>query len=123
MLGDAGFADHPRFRTNPLRMQNRDDLEAHIEQHFAAMTGDEVLRLLDEASIANAHLNSVEAFLKHEQLHARGRVQSVGSPNGPVMSFLPALTLPGVSPRMDPVPDVGEHNEAILRELGLTGEN
>ncbi len=103
-------------------MQNRDDLQAHIEQRFAAMTSEEVLRLLDEAAIANAHLNSVEAFLQHEQLHARSRVQSVGSPCGPVMSFLPALTIPDVAPRMDPVPDVGQHNEAILSELGLAKE-
>ena len=119
VLGDPDFADHPKFRTNPLRMQNRDELQVHIEQCFAAMTSEEVLLLLDEAGIANAHLNSVEAFLQHEQLHARARVRRVGSPCGPVMSFLPALTIPGVTPRMDPVPDVGEHNEAILDELGL----
>lgn len=119
VLDDAGFADDPRFRTNPLRMQNRDELQEHIEQRFAAMTGEQVLRLLDEAGVANAHLNSVEAFLKHEQLHARGRVQSVASPCGPVMSFLPALTIPGVTPRMDPVPEVGQHNHSILAELGL----
>ena len=82
-----------------------------------------MLRLLDAASIANAHLNSVEAFLAHEQLHARSRVQTVGSPSGPLMSFLPALTIPGLTPRMDPVPDVGEHNDAILAELGLTKES
>jgi itaconate CoA-transferase len=122
VLGDAAFADHPRFRTNPLRMQNRDDLQTHIEQRFAAMTSDEVLRLLDEASIANAHLNSVEAFLEHEQLRSRSRVQTVGSPCGPVMSFLPALTIPGLSPRMDPVPGVGQHNQSILSELGLAKE-
>ncbi|MCA1429358.1 MULTISPECIES: CaiB/BaiF CoA-transferase family protein [unclassified Bradyrhizobium] len=119
VLDDAGFADDPRFRTNPLRMQNRDELQSHIEQRFASMTSEEVLRLLDEAAIANAHLNSVEAFLAHEQLHARARVRRVGSPCGPVMSFLPALTIPGVTPRMDPVPDVGEHNAKILGELGL----
>jgi len=100
-------------------MQNRDELQSHIEQRFASMTSEEVLRLLDEAAIANANLNSVEAFLKHEQLHARARVQSVGSPCGPLMSFLPALTIPGVTPRMDPVPDVGEHNASILGELGF----
>jgi crotonobetainyl-CoA:carnitine CoA-transferase CaiB-like acyl-CoA transferase len=38
------------------------------------------------------------------------------------MSFLPALTIPGLSPRMDPVPDVGEHTQSILGELGLTKE-
>ncbi|MGY4365517.1 crotonobetainyl-CoA:carnitine CoA-transferase CaiB-like acyl-CoA transferase [Bradyrhizobium sp. LB1.3] len=103
-------------------MQNRDDLQTHIEQRFAAMTSEEVLRLLDEASIANAHLNSVEAFLEHEQLRSRSRVQTVGSPCGPVMSFLPALTIPGLSPRMDPVPGLGQHNQSILSELGLAKE-
>lgn len=122
VLGDAGFADHESFRTNPLRMQNRDELQAHIEQRFASLTGEEALRLLDEAAIANAHLNSVEAFLQHEQLRTRSRVQTVGSPCGPVMSFLPAITIPGLTPRMDPVPDVGQHNQSILSELGLGKE-
>jgi crotonobetainyl-CoA:carnitine CoA-transferase CaiB-like acyl-CoA transferase len=38
------------------------------------------------------------------------------------MSFLSALTIPGLSPRMDPVPDVGQHNQSILSELGLAKE-
>mgnify|MGYP000044069565 CR=1 FL=1 len=33
-----------------------------------------------------------------------------------------ALTIPGLKPRMDPVPDVGQHNEAIISELGLVKE-
>jgi crotonobetainyl-CoA:carnitine CoA-transferase CaiB-like acyl-CoA transferase len=122
VLGEAALADDPRFRTNPLRMQNRDELQAHIERHFASLTGEEVLRLLDDASIASAHLNSVEAFLEHEQLRARSRVQTVETPCGPVMSFLPALTIPGLTPRMDPVPAVGQHTQSILAELGLTRE-
>lgn len=122
VLGDTEFADHPSFCTNPLRMQNRDELQVHIEKRFASMSSEEALRLLDEASIANAHMNSVEAFLQHEQLHSRSRVRTVESPCGPLMSFLPALTIPGLSPRMDPVPAVGEHNRSILGELGLTKE-
>jgi itaconate CoA-transferase len=119
VLGDVAFANDPRFCTNPLRMENRDALQAHIEARFASMTSEEALRLLDQASIANAHMNSVEAFLSHEQLHSRSRVTTVGSPCGPVMSFLPAITIPGLSPRMDPVPSVGEHNSSILAEFGL----
>jgi itaconate CoA-transferase len=122
VLGDPRFADHSLFRTNPLRMQNRDALQAHIEERFAFMTSEEVLRLLDQASIANANMNSVESFLQHEQLHDRSRVRTIETPCGPVMSFLPALTIPGLSPRMDPVPAVGQHNRAILGELGLTEE-
>lgn len=59
-------------------------------------------------------------FLAHEQLHARGRVAKVGSPFGPLTSYLPAITIPGLDPVMGPVPAVGEHTAAILEELGLT---
>ena len=35
------------------------------------------------------------------------------------MSFLPAITIPGVDPVMGAIPAVGEHTDAILAELGL----
>ena len=119
VLGDPGFSGHPLYRTNPLRMRNRDELQRHIEECFAPKNSEEVLRLLDKASIANANMNSVESFLQHDQLRKRGRVRTVETQHGPVMSFLPALTIPGLSPRMDPVPAVGQHNRSILDELGL----
>ena len=72
---------------------------------------------LDDAAIANASMNTVEAFLRHPQLHARDRVRKVGSPNGPLTSFLPAITIPGIEPVMKPVPAVGEHTQSVLDEL------
>jgi crotonobetainyl-CoA:carnitine CoA-transferase CaiB-like acyl-CoA transferase len=100
-------------------MENRDALQALIEQRFASLTSEQVLQRLDEAAIANANMNTVEAFLQHPQLRKRGRVQKVGSPKGALTSFLPAITIPGATPVMDPVPAVGEHTDAILAELGL----
>jgi crotonobetainyl-CoA:carnitine CoA-transferase CaiB-like acyl-CoA transferase len=119
VLGDAALAHDPRFCTNPQRMQHRDALEALIEQHFAPFSAEQVMQRLEQASIANANMNTVEAFLEHPQLHTRDRVRKVGSPNGPLTSFLPAITIPGVSPVMGDIPAVGEHTEAILAELGL----
>jgi itaconate CoA-transferase len=78
-----------------------------------------MLQRLDDAAIANANMNTVEAFLRHPQLHARDRVHKVGSPNGPLTSFLPAITIPGVTPVMGDIPAVGEHTDAILAEFGL----
>ena len=94
-------------------------LEALIEQHFAKFPAAQVFQRLDDAAIANAAMNTVEAFLEHPQLHARDRVREVGSPNGPLMSFLPAITIPGINPVMGDIPAVGEHTDAILAELGL----
>jgi crotonobetainyl-CoA:carnitine CoA-transferase CaiB-like acyl-CoA transferase len=119
VLEDAALAGDPRFCSNPQRMQNRDELETLIEQHFAKFSAAQLLQRLDEAAIANANMNTVEAFLRHPQLHSRDRVRKVGSPNGPLMSFLPAITIPGVTPVMGDIPAVGQHTDAILAELGL----
>jgi crotonobetainyl-CoA:carnitine CoA-transferase CaiB-like acyl-CoA transferase len=119
VMDDAALADDPRFRTNPLRMQNRDALEALIEKHFANFSGEQVLQRLDGAAIANATMNDVQAFLQHPQLRARDRVRPVGSPSGPLTSFLPAITIPGVNPVMGDVPATGEHTDAIIDELRL----
>ena len=54
---------------------------------------------------------------EHPQLAARSRWCEVGSPAGP----LPAMLPPGRgsdSTRMDPIPALGEHTDAILAELG-----
>ena len=121
VLDNAELGLDIRFSSNPLRMENRDALEKLIEDHFAKMPVEQVLARLDQAGIANARMNTVASFLGHEQLHRRGRVTEVGSPAGPLMSFLPAVTIPGTSPVMGPVPSVGEHTEAILAELGFSG--
>jgi itaconate CoA-transferase len=55
----------------------------------------------------------------HPQLAARGHWAEVQTPAGPVKAPRP----PGVNDqfdyRMDPIPRVGEHTNAILAELGL----
>jgi crotonobetainyl-CoA:carnitine CoA-transferase CaiB-like acyl-CoA transferase len=54
---------------------------------------------------------------EHEQLKARSRWTEVRTPAGKV----PALLPPGQQEdaRMEPVPALGEHSDAVLLELGL----
>jgi crotonobetainyl-CoA:carnitine CoA-transferase CaiB-like acyl-CoA transferase len=42
----------------------------------------------------------------------------VDSPVGPLRALLPPVNLEGVEPRMDAIPDVGQHTDAILTALG-----
>ena len=118
ILGDASIASDPRFATNVSRVNNRAGLNEAIERRLASLTADEVVRLAGEAQVACARMNTVEETLHHPQLEARGRWQQVGSPNGPVPALAPPLLMHGVAPAMGPIPDVGQHTDAILEELG-----
>ncbi|MHA7685810.1 CaiB/BaiF CoA transferase family protein [Cupriavidus sp. PET2-C1] len=119
VLEDVEAATDPRFASNPARMQHRVELEQLITARFANWTSDEVMGRLESATIANAHLNDVEAFLGHPQLHQRGRVRTVQSPVGPLEVFLPPLIIDGMEPVMGAVPGLGQHTGQILREFGL----
>jgi crotonobetainyl-CoA:carnitine CoA-transferase CaiB-like acyl-CoA transferase len=120
VLEEPGIASDSRFASNPARMANQEALQALIEARFAGSTSDQVLAKLDDASIANARLNTVEDFLAHPQLNERRRTRMIGSEAGNQEVFLPAVTIPGLEPAMNPVPALGEHTAAILAELGIS---
>ncbi|WP_300552530.1 CaiB/BaiF CoA-transferase family protein [Limnohabitans sp. Rim8] len=119
VLGDAALANDPRFCTNALRSENRAQLKQLIVGMFARMTTPEVEARLDQAQIANARMNDMAGLWAHPQLKARERWQDVGSPAGDIPALLPPGRNNRYDYRMDPVPAVGEHTEAILREQGL----
>ena len=73
---------------------------------------------LDKAGIAYARMNSMTEFLTHPQLESRGRWHQVGTPAGPIRALAPPVSINNEDPRMGPIPALGAHTDAILRELG-----
>ncbi|WP_298436071.1 CaiB/BaiF CoA-transferase family protein [Ottowia sp.] len=118
VLQNPQLATDPRFDANAKRSANRDELRALIVQSFAGMTTEEVEARLDEAQIANARMNDMAGLWAHPQLKARERWRDVGSPAGEIPALLPPGRNNAFDYRMDAIPKLGEHSEAILRELG-----
>ena len=112
------LAGDPRFSSNPRRVENRDELHEEIGRVFGALSSEEVIGRLDAAKIANARLRSVREFLDHPQHEARKRWRKVDSPVGALDALLPPAVPNAEEPVMGPIPEVGEHTEAILEELG-----
>ncbi len=114
------LATDARFDRNALRSANRVALEAIILSTFASLTAEQVVERLDSAQIANANMNSMADLWAHPQLNARERWTSVGSPAGDLPALLPPGKQSAFDYRMDAIPSVGEHTQAILAELGTT---
>ncbi|VTU29060.1 CaiB/BaiF CoA transferase family protein [Variovorax sp. RA8] len=118
VLQQPHLAADPRFDANAKRSHNRAELRALIEKAFGALSAQQVIARLEEAQIANARVNEVGELWEHPQLQARGRFRTIGSPAGVLQAMLPPGVHSSFDYRMGAVPDVGEHSEAILRELG-----
>lgn len=108
-----------RFHSNSNRVLNKDELKTKIEAVFATIPTLELIDRLDKAQIANARLNTVQEFIDHPQLQARNRWTEVDSPVGTIPVLIPPVTFDDLDYVMKPIPKVGEHTEAILKELGL----
>ena len=118
VLERPDLASDARFASNSQRVAHRPALHAQLDAVFATMTSDALVERLDRAQIANARMNNMMEFWRHPQLEARGRWRSVQSPVGELRALLPPVTMEGVEPRMDAIPAVGQHTDAILAALG-----
>lgn len=119
VLGRPELIDDPRFRTNALRVQNREVLEPLIEETLSSTSRAEVLARLDRADVPSGALNDLADLIAHPQLAARDRWLEVETPAGPIHALAHPLNLQGVPQPRGKVPALGEHTEEIRRELGL----
>jgi formyl-CoA transferase len=117
-MGRPELADDPRFNTTEMRWENREALNAIIEDWTGQRSKHEVMRLLGEAGVpcgacqdtgevlADPHLKAREMILDIDY-PTRGTYKTVGCPIK--LSDSPAeVTRP---------PLLGEHAEALLGEL------
>jgi crotonobetainyl-CoA:carnitine CoA-transferase CaiB-like acyl-CoA transferase len=120
VLLNEQLARDERFNTNTKRSEARETLKALILQVFSSMTAAQVSERLEEAGIANAQVNAMAEVWSHEQLAHRNRWALIETPVGEMPALIPPGSWSQGPPRMDPVPEVGEHTDSILRNLGKT---
>ena len=118
VLEQPDLATDARFHSNAQRNLHRTELRVLILAVFANLDTAAVVARLDRAQIANARMNDMAGVWNHPQLAARERWHPVDTPAGRVPALLPPGRHSGFDYRMDPVPAVGQHTHAILRQLG-----
>ena len=122
VLQQPALATDPRFSSNSRRTVAREELRAIIDAVFSELTAEQLIERLDQAQIANAHVNTMQDVWQHPQLKARHRWANVKTPAGDIPALRPPGIPDAITPRFDPIPALGEHTEAIMAELGYGQE-
>jgi itaconate CoA-transferase len=118
VLHNKALSSAPEYKNVAVRVDNRADLDRHINTVFCAHTRDEMVARLQIASIAFGALNSVEDFSVHPQLKRRevtlqsGKTAQIISPPIEHSYELESATF-------GRVPSVGEHSDAIRAEFAM----
>jgi len=120
VLRDPTLERDERFATSAQRSANRAALQAIIETVFATLSVPQIAQRLDAAGIANARVNDMQGLWDHPQLASRKRWQPIETPAGTIASLRPPADNDSFTPRMDPIPALGQHTDAILAECGKT---
>ena len=92
----------------------------HEWKEHGASKHEQVVERLEQAQIANAHVNDMRGLWQHPQLAARDRWREIDSPAGRLPALLPPVNSNAYAPRMDAVPALGEQTDDLQRELGYT---
>jgi crotonobetainyl-CoA:carnitine CoA-transferase CaiB-like acyl-CoA transferase len=113
-----------RFRTNPDRVHNREELAMLVSDRLRQRPAGEWLALLKAAGVPAAPVADVADVATAEQTHALGVIQEIDHPTvGSIR--IPALPLSFDEERAlhrSPPPLVGEHTAEILAEVGYSDE-
>lgn len=123
VLGRADLAADPRYATNPLRVQHRDELVSVIQSIFETRDAAEWLDACYRAGVPSGPINSIEQVFSHPQVLARDMLVEIEHPEAGLlrMAGIPyALSDTPGQIRLAP-PLLGQHTDEVLRErLGLT---
>jgi crotonobetainyl-CoA:carnitine CoA-transferase CaiB-like acyl-CoA transferase len=117
------LADDERFATNPARVENRMELIPLLADRLRERDAEEWVEALDAAGVPVGKVRSVPEAIGAAAAAGRPATLSVEHPTAGALELVgspiwgPTDATPATAP-----PLLGEHTEAVLRELGRSGE-
>jgi formyl-CoA transferase/CoA:oxalate CoA-transferase len=120
-LGLDEIVDDPRFTSNPDRLRHRDELDAILNPALCARTAEAWTEILTAAGVACGPVNTLDRVLSLPQVMHDELVVDLPHPE------IPDFRMPGLAIKLKatpgtirrPPPGLGQHNDEVLRELGL----
>ena len=120
-VGHPEWLEDERFETMEGRRDHAPELIARLDEIFAARTLEEWCAELDEVGVWFEPVAVIDETIEDPQLAAIGGVMEIPGPRGQgrIAAVAAPVDFDGGVPRGGRgSPDVGEHTEEVLRELG-----
>lgn len=117
--GRADLATHERYASNPLRVQNRDELVPILAEMVKGKTRSEWIEQLEAVGVPCGPINDIGDVYQNPQVQARGLVTETPHPSaGKVKLVRSPMRLSGTPTDGGSAPPLlGQHTEEVLREL------
>jgi crotonobetainyl-CoA:carnitine CoA-transferase CaiB-like acyl-CoA transferase len=118
------WIEEPRFATNALRVEHRQELDDLVAARIAEEDVATWLERFESAGVPAAPVQDVAQVAQDPQTVALGLLQALPHPRIPEQTIVAQpLSVDGERVRhRSPAPLLGEHTEELLREAGLSAD-
>ncbi|MFT6581139.1 MAG: formyl-CoA transferase [Alphaproteobacteria bacterium] len=121
-MGADDLASEERFRSGEGRTDNREEVNERISAYTATKTSDEWIDILNEAGVPCGPIYTIDQVFQNEQVQHLGIAKTVNHKTLGTMNVVGQALNMTATPQPDTLrmatPELGEHTDDILAELG-----
>ena len=120
IINREDLINHPKYKTNGLRTDNRDELNSILEPIFKEKTTNEWLDIFKKASHPSSQINNIKEIIDDDNTQYRKMVKEIEQPGvGKVKVLNSALRHMSETPGevYTPAPRLGEHTDEVLKNI------
>ena len=123
-IGRGELIDDPRYRTNALRVNHRQELDAIIGGFIGQRTQADNVRFFEQREVTIGPIYDISQIIQDPHVLERELIAEYPDPDMgslPMHHVVPRLSATPGSVRT-PAPMIGQHNRALLAAIGIDAE-